>query len=94
LDGENFVYNPQSTLTLFRKNRLNNYWFKTGTPTFLIDLLKNEQELDTILSEVDAGSEISDSYDPENIPLIPLMFQTGYLTTKKWITVIYSQIMF
>ncbi|MDR1819034.1 MAG: PD-(D/E)XK nuclease domain-containing protein [Methanobrevibacter sp.] len=63
--------------------RFNNYWFETGTPTFLIETLKGNSELNKIFTEVESGSEISDSYDPENIPIIPLMFQSGYLTIKK-----------
>ncbi|GAA5818359.1 MAG: conserved hypothetical protein [Methanobrevibacter sp. CfCl-M3] len=82
-DGKNFVYNPQSTLSLFKKKEFNNYWFKTGTPTFLLELLKGKGVLSNVFSEVKDGSEISDSYDPENIPLIPLMFQSGYLTIHR-----------
>ncbi|MDR3290745.1 MAG: ATP-binding protein [Methanobrevibacter sp.] len=82
-DGKNFLYNPQSILSLFDDMNFSNHWFKTGTPTFLIELLKERTDLDRILSDVYAGSEISDSYDPENIPLIPLMFQSGYLTIKR-----------
>ncbi len=40
------VYNPYSVLSLFRHREFNNYWFETGTPTFLLDLL---QEKNTIL---------------------------------------------
>ncbi|GAA5818458.1 MAG: ATPase AAA [Methanobrevibacter sp. CfCl-M3] len=82
-DGKNFVYNPQSVLSLFRKETFSNYWFSTATPTFLMDLLKEKEDLSMILSNVCAGSEILDSYDPENIPIVPLLFQSGYLTMKK-----------
>jgi hypothetical protein len=82
-DGKNFVYNPQSTLSLFNNMEFNNYWFKSGTPTFLLELLKGNNNLNKIFSQVKANSEIYDSYDPENIPIIPLMFQSGYLTIKK-----------
>ncbi|GAA5818459.1 MAG: AAA family ATPase [Methanobrevibacter sp. CfCl-M3] len=82
-DGKNFVYNPQSTLSLFGEMEFNNYWFKTGTPTFLLELLKGKNTLNKIFSWVKSGSEIVDAYDPENIPLIPLMFQTGYLTINE-----------
>jgi hypothetical protein len=81
-DGKNFVYNPRSILSLFNKMEFNNYWFSTATPTFLIKLLKERTDLNMILTEVNAGTEISDSYDPENIPIVPLLFQSGYLTIK------------
>ncbi|MDR2544165.1 MAG: ATP-binding protein, partial [Methanobrevibacter sp.] len=82
-DGENFLYNPRSVLSLFRKETFNNYWFSTATPTFLMNLLKEREDLNIILSNVCAGSEILDSYDPEDIPIVPLLFQSGYLTIKK-----------
>ncbi|MDR3292083.1 MAG: ATP-binding protein [Methanobrevibacter sp.] len=82
-DGKRFVYNPQSALLLFGKNEFNNYWFKTGTPTFLLKLLKGKNILNNVFSEVKAGSEISDSYDPDNIPMVPLLFQSGYLTINR-----------
>jgi len=82
-DGENFLYNPNSILSLFDEMKFNNYWFETGTPTFLLELLKTKTNLNSILNQVETGSEISNSYDPENIPIIPLMFQSGYLTIKK-----------
>ncbi|MDR1819299.1 MAG: AAA family ATPase [Methanobrevibacter sp.] len=82
-DGKNFLYNPQSTLSLFSEMEFNNYWFKTGTPTFLLELLNGRSDLNKIFSGFRAGSEISDSFDPENIPLVPLMFQTGYLTIHR-----------
>ncbi|MDR2544101.1 MAG: ATP-binding protein [Methanobrevibacter sp.] len=82
-DGKNFVYNPQSTLSLFGEMEFNNYWFKTGTPTFLLEILKGKNTLNKIFSQVEAGSEILDAYDPENIPLVPLMFQSGYLTIHR-----------
>ncbi|MDR1820386.1 MAG: ATP-binding protein [Methanobrevibacter sp.] len=81
-DGKNFLYNPQSILSLFNNMFFNNYWFKTGTPTFLLKLLKGKFALNKVFSQVKAGFEISDSYDPETIPLVPLMFQSGYLTIK------------
>jgi hypothetical protein len=65
----------------------NNYWFSTATPTFFIKLLKERTDLNMILTEVDAGTEISDSYDPENIPIVHLLFQSGYLTIKNKINI-------
>jgi len=41
-NGEDFLYNPYSILSLFRKKEFKNYWFETGTPTFLMKLIKNE----------------------------------------------------
>jgi hypothetical protein len=74
------VYNPFSVLYCLKDQEFNNYWFESGTPFFLIPLLKKEY---TSLKEV-AEFEISLSslgtFDLEHIPLVPLLFQTGYIT--------------
>lgn len=82
-DGLNFVYNPYSLLLLFDKNEIKNYWFETGSPSFLIQLIK-EYKLDVkklerlLLNEADFSS-----YEIENMNLYALLFQTGYLTIKE-----------
>jgi hypothetical protein len=82
-DGETPVYNPFSSLLFFTDKYFDNHWFRTGTPTFLIELLKSRNQLEPILGTIDVDSSIFDSYDPLNINEIPLLFQTGYLTVKK-----------
>jgi hypothetical protein len=82
-DGKSFVYNPFSILLLFDKMKFNNYWFATGTPTFLIKLL-NEGKLDIReLENLKAGNLFFDSFDIDHIDPVALLFQTGYLTVKK-----------
>jgi hypothetical protein len=81
-NGKVWVYNPFSTLSLFRKKKFANYWFRTGTPTFLIELLKKRNQLSTVLKPVQAGVTSFDSYDPANIDEVAILFQTGYLTIK------------
>ncbi|MDR2344610.1 MAG: AAA family ATPase, partial [Planctomycetaceae bacterium] len=54
-DGKTFVYNPFSTLLLFRSREFKNYWFDTGTPTFLIDLIKKRNDLEIFLQPVYAS---------------------------------------
>ena len=78
--GNMSVYNPFSLLHFFRGEVFENYWFATGTPTFLINLAKNVQFYDFESIEIDS-SELN-AYEIENLRLIPLMFQTGYLTIK------------
>jgi hypothetical protein len=82
-DGETFVYNPYSTLLLFDKMQFNNYWFRTGTPTFLIETIKKRNIIEPILEPVVVGSNFLESFDHSIIDVIPLLFQTGYLTIKK-----------
>ncbi len=74
------VYNPVSILNLFDQQRFGNYWFETGTPTFLINLIK-QTKIDTTEFEHKRVSElIFNSYDIENMDMFALLFQTGYLT--------------
>jgi hypothetical protein len=79
-DGNERVYNPFSILLLFKNLSFHDFWFKTGTPTFLVELLK-EQEI-YLVDEMRVSSSLFDSYDLENIDARSLMFQTGYLTVK------------
>jgi hypothetical protein len=79
-DGESRVYNPFSILQLFDQRAFQDYWFKTGTPTFLINKIKEAGEFRFNHLEVSRG--VFDSYDLENLDLHALLFQTGYLTLK------------
>ncbi|MDR1224243.1 MAG: ATP-binding protein, partial [Tannerella sp.] len=81
-DGRTSVYNPYSTLSFFKKQEFSNYWFASGTPTFLMEKLKIQNDIELVTEPVLADSEIFDSFDPSHIENIPLLFQTGYLTVK------------
>ncbi|GHV66272.1 ATPase AAA [Bacteroidia bacterium] len=81
-DGKTSVYNPFSTLPFFKRQEFSNYWFETGTPTFLINRLKKHGLVKTILEPIVAVQTDFDSYDPEALDDVPLLFQTGYLTVK------------
>ena len=74
------VYNPFSILNLFTEKEFKNYWINSGTPSFLFNLLKNtDYNLAGITREVITEDELS-IYDIEDLPILPLLFQTGYLT--------------
>ena len=80
------VYNPFSLLNAFSKKKLGMYWFATGTPTFLIDKLK-ESDFDAKLFASDDFYENEASltdYRIENKNPVPLFYQTGYLTIKDY----------
>jgi hypothetical protein len=81
-DGETSVYNPYSTLLFFDKRKFSNYWFETGTPTFLINRLKKRDLAETVLEPISVDSSAFNSFDPDALEDIPLLFQTGYLTIK------------
>lgn len=76
------VYNPFSLLNFFTKTRFHNYWFESGTPTFLMNVAKKSKLYD--FDEIIIGSSALSAYDIENLEIIPLMFQTGYLTIKSY----------
>jgi len=78
------VYNPFSTLQLFYQQRFSNYWFETGTPTFLIKLLKEQQFDVEQLSDLHLRELAFNTYELENLSIVPLLFQTGYLTIKAY----------
>ena len=78
------MYNPFSLLNTFASNKFREYWFETGTPTFLVELLKQTEYDITRLSENDVEIDsdmISGVNDYINDP-IPVLYQSGYLTIK------------
>ncbi len=81
-NGADFVYNPFSMLNFFQKRVFMNHWFKTATPTFLIDLLRKQEFYE--LDGMRVGDSMFDSFDLENLQLVALLFQTGYLTIKHY----------
>jgi hypothetical protein len=76
------VYNPFSLMHFFREGRFQNFWFETGTPTFLIKLAQKTHLYN--FEEIEIGANALSAYDIEKLQLIPLMFQTGYLTVKSF----------
>jgi hypothetical protein len=79
-NGKTLIYNPFSTLSFFRNQEFSNYWFETGTPTFLINRLKKRELAKTVLDPIIVGASAFNSYNPDELEDIPLLFQTGYLT--------------
>ncbi|MEZ4888551.1 MAG: AAA family ATPase [Chitinophagales bacterium] len=82
-DGENFVYNPYSLLNFFRKKRFGNFWFSTGTPTFLVRLLQKENAKPKDIEGKIVTESSFDKFDLDHLDIYMLLFQTGYLTVKK-----------
>lgn len=78
------VYNPFSTLHLFKHNEFKDYWFTSATPTFLIDLMKEKEkfEIDDLLEKSVSANDF-DAYEVDNLQILPLLVQTGYLTVKE-----------
>jgi hypothetical protein len=83
-DGNNFLYNPYSTILLFYFEEFTSHWFDSGTPSFLIKTIKDKNDLNTVFNDNLVDSDFNSSYDENlKIPTLPLMFQSGYLTIKE-----------
>ena len=80
-NGQDFVYNPYSTMLLMKKQEFKNYWFESGTPTFLVKLINADFRY--IIKDIKINSSIYSWHDLKNLDYISLMLQTGYLTFKK-----------
>ena len=76
------IYNPFSVLNTLAKHRYKNYWFETGTPTFLIELLKEHGSRFPDLSKEQVSANVMSSMDSASTNLIPVIYQSGYLTIK------------
>ncbi len=76
------VYNPFSILNFFNTGKFENYWFQSGSPTFLIEKIKEQQYPVTHLEDTLLTCAAMDVYDLDNMDLKVLLFQTGYLTIK------------
>ena len=76
------IYNPYSVINAFDENELKDFWYDTGSSTFLIDLLeRNIYRLDELEGQTRTESQLSDISGAGN-DIIPLLFQSGYLTIK------------
>ena len=80
-DGINRVYNPFSILNFFSEGDFKNFWFSTGTPTFLSVLARKQNFYD--LDNVETELTSFETFDIEDLDPQAVMFQTGYLTVKK-----------
>jgi len=86
-NGYNFlkdpVYNPFDTLQFIANDNIyDNYWFESGTPSYLIKLIKQNNYFLPKLSNITIGKELLSSFDIENIDLEVLLYQSGYLTIE------------
>ena len=76
------VYNPFDILQLLRNREFRNYWFETGTPTFLVEQLARKQFFTPDLEALQSDNALLSAFDVGNMSNEALLFQTGYLTIK------------
>jgi hypothetical protein len=75
------VYNPVSCNLFFYEKEFKNFWFATGTPTFLVNLLKQEGIFDLHFPPINPSG--FESFDLDRLKPIAILFQTGYLTIQE-----------
>lgn len=78
------VYNPFSLLSTFYKGEFGNYWFETGTPTFLVRLLQRDKFYLPDLTRQQVTADFLNSIDSIGESPIPIIYQSGYLTIKDY----------
>ena len=89
-DGYHFVedtigiYNPFSLFNTFKYNKFSNFWFETGTPTYLVKLLKRHHYNLERMADVETDADVLNSIDSESTNPIPVIYQSGYLTIKEY----------
>lgn len=76
------MYNPFSVLLTLKNCNYGNYWFSTGTPTYLVELLKKSDFHLEEFSNLEVSQDELDSIHQADINPIPVLFQSGYLTIK------------
>ncbi|MEM7180910.1 MAG: AAA family ATPase [Spirochaetota bacterium] len=86
-NGYNFlgdsVYNPFDILLFLEQKKYKNYWFETGNPSFLTDLIQKNKYNSINLENIKISDAGLNSFDVDSIELESLLFQTGYLTIKE-----------
>ena len=78
------VFNPFSLLNAFLDKRLKSYWFESGTPTFLIEMLRKFNVVPSMLKRTRAMASAFDAPTENMSSIIPLLYQSGYFTIKDY----------
>ena len=76
------IFNPYSLLNAFQDHQFTNYWFTSGTPTYLIEMLRKFDTLPSDISAMEAQSSEFDAPTEGMVSIIPLLYQSGYVTIK------------
>lgn len=76
------IYNPFSLLCTFQSNKFKSYWFETGTPSYLVYLLKKHHYNLEKMATFACDADVLNSVDSQSTNPIPVIYQSGYLTIK------------
>ena len=78
------IFNPYSLLNAFQDHQFTNYWFASGTPTYLIEMLRKFDVLPSDLQRMDAEAYDFDAPTENMKSIMPLLYQSGYITIKDY----------
>ena len=78
------IFNPFSIINAFSDKRLGNYWFGSGTPTFLIEMMRKFNVAPSEIGNRELGAEDFDSPAESLTSIVPLLYQSGYITIKNY----------
>ena len=78
------IYNPFSLLNTFATGELGSYWFESGTPSFLVQLLKRDNYYLPKLTQEEVSGDFLNSVDSVDVSPVPILYQSGYLTIKDY----------
>ncbi len=82
--GSESVYNPVSLASFFEKGgEFNNYWFETGTPSFLLELIMKSKLSFPVSLTTPVSSSFFNAFEISDLDPLVLLFQTGYLTVDR-----------
>ena len=82
-DGVTRVLNPFGLLTFFVQKRFSSFWYASGSPKFLMDMIKKNPEAYANVTEKKIGEWSLDIFDVRDMQAAPMLFQTGYLTVRE-----------
>ena len=76
------IFNPYSLLNAFQDHSFTNYWFGSGTPTYLIEMLRKFDIVPTDIVSTEGGADDFDAPTEGMTTIMPLLYQSGYVTIK------------
>lgn len=84
-DGSTRLYNPFSIMLCLSKGRLGNYWYNSGSPSFIAKYMKEHRiQNPDEYRHMEVPSDFTDSHEIENSKPESFLYQSGYLTIEKW----------
>lgn len=79
------MFNPYSLLNCFADNEFNDYWFSSGTPTYLLNMMRKYEVMPTdVITSVEADASEFDAPTENMTTIMPLLYQSGYITIKDY----------